>query len=142
VARISNDYFFFVNNNPPPPLSNEFDMLLDNSAYAPAYFWGSQSQFPMVFGTTWHPLGINNKKDGDSNINVFPNPILNVLNVQTAIKSGEIQIFNSIGKKIVSEKFYSETSIDMSAMSPGIYMVQLIDLNSNRKYFEKIVLKK
>jgi Secretion system C-terminal sorting domain len=76
------------------------------------------------------------------NINIFPNPVLNVLNVLTTIEAGEIQIFNSIGKKIVTEKFYSETSIDMSTMSPGIYMVHLIDLNTNKKYFEKIVLKK
>ena len=140
VARISNDYFFFVNNNPPPPLSNEFDMLLDNSAYAPAYNWGSQSQFPMVFGTTWHPLVIKSPYRIKNNNKIFPNPTSNFINVQNVDLIKHIEIVSLEGfilKTINYMQPIYETNIDISNLVSGFYFVKIIN-KLNTSTYEKI----
>jgi Secretion system C-terminal sorting domain len=140
VARISNDYFFFVNNNPPPPLSNEFDMLLDNSAYAPAYFWGSQSQFPMVFGTTWFPLGIKSNSRIKNNNKIFPNPTNNFLTIQNVDLIKHIEIVSLEGFILKTINYLQpiyETNIDISNLASGFYLIKIIT-KLNTSTYEKI----
>ena len=62
---------------------------------------------------------------GDFTVSVYPNPVSNVLNIDSA---GElyIRLFNMDGKVLMTKKIQSG-SINLSAMAQGIYMLEMVD---------------
>lgn len=64
--------------------------------------------------------------ENNNEINIFPNPAKDLLNIENA-ENAEIQIYNIIGELIISTK---QTSIDVSALSTGTYIVKVISENN------------
>ena len=75
----------------------------------------------------------------NNTINVFPNPIINTLhiNLATGQEFKKAQIFNMLGKKVLTT---TNTSIDMSSFSSGIYLLKIENRKNNiavRKIIKK-----
>lgn len=61
------------------------------------------------------------------NINIFPNPSVNILNIQNnSMQSILFSLYNSLGEKLIEKIFTNETStINLSAYSNGIYFYRV-----------------
>ena len=87
------------------------------------------------------PVGIEGNSEQLGSLLVYPNPAKSIINFELLYLSdrinGELQLFNSIGKKVLSKQIRSShIKIDISEYSKGIYFYRL--LNEKRKYSGKI----
>jgi hypothetical protein len=132
-ARIDNQYFFGVNNTG----YDHFSMLIDNTAYAPAFSWGSQSQFPMSFNLSLHPLVGINSNYKESGINLYPNPFENQIIISTT-KEISLEIFSITGNLLIPEKtLKGSQTFDLSHLPEGIFILKF--LIQNHIFYEKII---
>ncbi|MDW5290304.1 carbohydrate-binding protein [Formosa sp. PL04] len=97
---------------------------------------GSSSLFNLDSFQFYTTLGINDPNTSDA-INVFPNPITNVLNINRAI-GAQVEIFDTLGKLILKKDLSSNAAtIDTSRLKAGLYFVRL--KNDNGTVIKKIV---
>jgi len=69
-----------------------------------------------------------------NNINVFPNPTANEINlVLDKNTASKIQIFNIVGELVYQASASGEIKIDVSNFSFGVYFVQIYNKNNNFK---------
>ena len=64
------------------------------------------------------------------NFKVYPNPVSDVLNIETSSNGPvQVQIFNAMGELVYDKNStsLSRMNVDMSALSPGLYMVNLTE---------------
>jgi hypothetical protein len=82
---------------------------------------------------------IKTEKTG-SNFNVFPNPVLNELNVEFKIdvpSKSNIEIYDNTGRLVYEGKFENlivgdnQVSLNISNLKPGVYMLNLNTTNRN-----------
>ncbi len=136
-ARIDNDYFFGVNNDPP---SQMFNMLWDNHASAPAFNWGSQSQFPMNFYLS-STVNVNYLNGTDNSIKVYPNPFVNTINIEAENIINSVSLLNSLSSQVIREivpNDYIAKISNLDRLSPGLYIIKFVT-NKNIYYHEKII---
>jgi hypothetical protein len=68
----------------------------------------------------------------DGGFSVYPNPVRDNLYVKSAKDIAEFHVFNMVGQKVYSEKNNSITpQLNISNLSKGNYMLQMIDKNGN-----------
>ena len=69
--------------------------------------------------------------------NVFPNPGLGIFNITLSTSAADIEVYDPMGKLIVSQKMEGKTSsIDLSEFSSGIYQIRVLQngtIQSNQK---------
>lgn len=65
-------------------------------------------------------------------VKLYPNPVSNFLNVETSIQLDSIEIYNSVGKRIIKT---TKSKIDLSNYTRGVYLIKIIAEN-------KVVMKK
>ena len=136
-AKIDNDYFFGVNNDPPAQM---FNMLWDNHASAPAFNWGSQSQFPMKFYIS-STVNVNYLNGTDNSIKVFPNPFVNTINIEAENLINSVCLLNSSSSQVIREivpNDYIAKISNLDRLSPGLYIIKFLT-NKNIYYYEKII---
>ena len=71
-------------------------------------------------------------------INIFPNPTFEQIYIDTDISLRSIDIYNIYGQLVKS--YEHEKKIDLSFLSPGLYLIQLIDL-SDKSITQRIIIK-
>ena len=74
-----------------------------------------------------HIFGVNENVLID--ISFFPNPVKNVLNIQSNTTITEIEIYNQLGQLVMSNS--NQNTIDLSSVSSGIYFIKIKDENGN-----------
>ncbi len=73
-------------------------------------------------------------------INIYPNPVTDVLTIESAMDFDELIIFDSLGKKIKSySDFSNKANLDMSAFIPGMYYI--VGIKDAKTYSAKIIKK-
>lgn len=80
---------------------------------------------------------LNNSSDLISEITIYPNPVNNVLNIETELKLQSVEIYNTQGQKVLSS---NQKQINVSNLATGIYIVRIQDVD-NKIATEKIVIK-
>lgn len=73
------------------------------------------------------PNGLQNIEDA-GNISLSPNPVSShvSLSVSEGFLNKKYRIFNSLGERVIENKLVAQqTTVDLSALSNGIYMVQI-----------------
>lgn len=75
----------------------------------------------------------------ETRFKVYPNPVKDVLHIsfEENNKPESIELYDLMGKKVVTERSDLE-SIDMSRLSPGIYLI-CANFNDGEKRYEKVV---
>ena len=76
--------------------------------------------------------------DGNTSVDVYPNPSDGLLNIETNFNYSQISVFDLMGKKVFAAGSWVN-SIDLSILSKGSYMLQLTDVN-NQTVRTQIVL--
>ena len=74
-----------------------------------------------------------NELTNDFNLQISPNPAHDVLNIQSSMKINKIELVDITGKLILIENHLSEgnRTINVSDISPGIYLIKITDQNKN-----------
>lgn len=61
-----------------------------------------------------------------SQVKVFPNPVVDVLNIEAASKVSNVQVFDVSGKVVSSHTLNSvKNQVDLSKLTPGVYVVNI-----------------
>lgn len=82
-----------------------------------------------------YDLGLGTIANDKSIIEIYPNPVQNILNVQSEFTIKNIQIVDSYGKTVYSD---SKSSISVEELASGIYIIQVItDSGTTVKKFIK-----
>jgi Metallo-peptidase family M12/Secretion system C-terminal sorting domain len=70
------------------------------------------------------------KKDTNGTISIHPNPVSDILFIDSETKMDRYQIYNSIGELVMSTKFTLANSVDVSDLKSGLYVLKLSDENN------------
>lgn len=112
-------------------------------------FWTNGIGFPLVeltdqfdLGTitnaTWLPsmpsvTGIP-ANDNSNNIVAYPNPVADVLTIQTTVEEGSIEVIDMTGRVVKTAVINSTTTrIDMTDLAAGMYTYRVVGQNQNGK---------
>lgn len=81
------------------------------------------------------PTGVETPLFNDLNVKVYPNPALSLLNINTEIKQPlNVQLYNSLGQMVLSQKINQNTTIDVSGLTTGNY-IYVISGDDGHKYY-------
>ena len=136
VSRMDNDYFFAINNCIG---CHYFDMMIDDHAFAPAFAWGSASQFPLGVALWYDPtIGIQNIIK--EQYKIYPSPVTDNLRISIKNHVDNIQLSDLTGTvfKEYRQINYNELILPMKDIPNGIYIIKITD-NSKNQYHEKII---
>ena len=85
-------------------------------------------------------VGVNEYSNGQGGMKIYPNPVRNILTVETLQSFGNstLSIFNVNGQELLTQKVVSsKTQLDMSGFAKGVYTIRL--LNNDKVEVRKIV---
>jgi hypothetical protein len=75
----------------------------------------------------------------ENNFTIYPNPLSDILNIQSKEEIKSVSIFNLIGQKVLSfNKNKNFNSFDVSSLSKGAYIIN-IEAKSGKKSTKKII---
>ena len=82
-------------------------------------------------------VGIFKEDKSKLNLSIFPNPVVNILNIDLQGTINQITVYNTIGQ-IVYEDKYGLNTVDVSVLEKGVYFIQIFSrTNSETKQFVK-----
>jgi Secretion system C-terminal sorting domain len=77
--------------------------------------------------------------DDDLNISVYPNPVTDIITITGLSGNSEIRMMNATGQVVLMKKTLASIySMNIAAMKPGIYMMEIVSDNG-KKSFKKII---
>lgn len=98
----------------------------------------SFSQFAIGIATTNITLGNKLFTTNSPNLSVFPNPTTDIMTISSTENIKSIVIYDFLGKQILNN--FSNTKIDMSKLSSGVYFLK-IQLENGEVKTQKIIKK-
>ncbi len=141
LAQIDNDYFFFVSND---PSMHTYNMLIIDSALAPAFSFGAQSHFPMNIHFSYDPsIGINDIENEISNVKIYPIPFDAYINISSKLPIEAIDIQTIEGRIIIKSCLDKSSSnnykINTEGISKGLYFLSI--KQNKKKTVHKLIIK-
>jgi len=88
-------------------------------------YWIQDYQTKEVFqagSNSTNSVGLPNVETKDNRIAVYPNPVRNLLNIQSQNNVQRIEIFNLMGQKVIDTH---DTEINTSDLTSGVYVVRV-----------------
>lgn len=82
-------------------------------------------------------LSTSDFSQNNLDVALYPNPVNDVLNIETALELQTIEIYNLHGQKVLSS---NQKQINVSDLSAGMYMVRIQDVENNTAT-KKIIIK-
>jgi hypothetical protein len=67
--------------------------------------------------------GIQQNDGNDYLINIFPNPVVSVLQIETDIEIQNIRIYNQVGQMISQSQLNNAKTVDVSSLEKGVYFI-------------------
>ncbi|MDB5256205.1 MAG: hypothetical protein JWM14_900 [Chitinophagaceae bacterium] len=83
--------------------------------------------------------GISNGVGQNSNLAFYPNPAHQTITVDAA--ATRVELHNTLGKNILNESTKNST-VDVSAVNKGVYILQGFDANNQLLFSEKLIIDK
>jgi hypothetical protein len=69
---------------------------------------------------------LNDRTENETQVNIYPNPANDVVNVVSNKEFTKLKVFNLLGQVIFSKEVKTkELSINTTHLNPGLYIVQL-----------------
>ncbi|WP_274473812.1 aryl-sulfate sulfotransferase [Mangrovimonas aestuarii] len=69
------------------------------------------------------------------NINIYPNPTSNYINIESAYPIDKIEIYDLLGKNVMTE--HNNTKINLESLNSGVYIISINQ--GNKKTIKKII---
>ena len=95
----------------------------------------SQAEVTNLF--TNNTLSSSDFSQNNLEVKLYPNPVNDVLNIETALEIQNVEIYNIQGQKVLSS---NQKQINISDLASGMYMVRIQDIDNNSAT-KKIVIK-
>ena len=76
----------------------------------------------------------------DTNISIYPNPADNYIDVVGVVGEFSINIYDIGGKKVLSSQSNNTSEVNISRLTKGFYMLELILVSSNQKLIHKMLI--
>ena len=94
----------------------------------------------IMFGNCLIITSLDSKTEVLTGIDIFPNPSTGIFTIKSQVEKFEVSIINTIGQVIKTQevKNSSQTTIDMSTMSKGIYYAK-VSSSEGTKLFKLIL---
>lgn len=73
------------------------------------------------------PLSISENKQ--ITVSIFPNPAINIVNINSSFDIRQIEVYDLLGKKIIIN--VGNNKIDISTLSNGLYLLKIIGKDNN-----------
>ena len=111
-----------------------FSLLFVNQLFQNAFTqdWIFNKDFPV------NATPVNENFHTSFSLSVYPNPVQNILNIQTQEIIKEIAVYDVLGKKLAVSQV-STNSIDVSNLAQGMYIFKV--MNDNDKSFSTKFIK-
>ena len=94
---------------------------------------------PQSFQIKYSNLGISNNET--VKVNIYPNPSKGIINIETEKSDIEITIENLLGSIVYSKQLsQNNSSIDVSSLDKGIYIIRVMDKSTNSIANKKIII--
>ena len=78
------------------------------------------------FQISVYDASLGNNSFDNANFSLYPNPVKDVLNLSYNQEISNVEVYNLLGQKVVSNKYNSNSAqVDMSNLSMGAYVVQV-----------------
>lgn len=90
----------------------------------------NEAKWPVWFANGSRALGVN-KLTERINLDIYPNPTNSTLYIATDSKMSSIEVYDLVGKKMYINTYLDEKSIDVSMLSSGTYLVQIVSENGS-----------
>jgi cytochrome c peroxidase len=88
------------------------------------------------------PLTTGIKKNMNATeINIYPNPALNYVNIMLPNGNYQIRAYNISGQEVLNEKAIHTAQIDISHLENGMYIFNILNLESAENFTKKIIKK-
>lgn len=92
----------------------------------------------------WFSLDLVTSASGfsaENNFKIYPNPVRNTLLIETDknFNEGEYLLYSSTGKKILSGSIQNITTVDVSGLETGMYIVRI--MNKNQSISKSFIVK-
>lgn len=84
----------------------------------------------------------NLEENAFNSINIYPNPFTNSLSIDhLEMMNVEITLYNILGEKILSKstKGSKSSQLDASILTPGVYLLELVDAQGQQKHVYRLV---
>ena len=125
-AYFDNQYFFLQSNS----WTHEFELMLDNHAVMPYFWWGSSDHFPLFILITrgpGDPLGTI--QNDEAEFSIFPNPATNhILMEFPESVNADFRIYKADGMLVKSGSVVGDqTKINLDGFAAGLYFVEIQD---------------
>ena len=105
-------------NTSPLPMST---LLVSGTTYYAVNTVGTCRSTPLAVTATV-TLAVQNLNK--TVLNIYPNPVKDVLNIESKNEVQSVEIFNALGQKVLQSK---QKQINTSKLSAGVYMIQVKD---------------
>jgi len=106
-----------------------------NGSYAEVWFKEA------TVGPGINPYGHVSEDDFDGRITVYPNPAKEIIHIDVSgIPNYEVKLYDLFGKLILQSE--NQPTMKISAVSQGIYLLEINDLKSHQKSVERIVIRR
>ena len=80
--------------------------------------------------------GISNQLSLNNNLDiktkVYPNPVNNILNIQTSFVNYNVKVYDITGKLLINT--FNKNSLDLSTYESGIYILKISHKNSTESF--------
>lgn len=83
------------------------------------------------------PCSLSEIEEDIIELSIFPNPSSDIININLYGKNSILEIYSIEGNKILEQYFNYQTSIDVTNLPHGIYIVQIT--NENKRNYTKFV---
>lgn len=125
------------------PSSSIYDSLISNPVFIAAR--PLETDINTISSLTPHfyfeclGTSVSNISESPSDLAVFPNPTRDNIRVitPTSIEKTELKIFDCFGKLVLNQNYYTEQTLNISHLQPGLYIANLID--KERLYSTKFI---
>jgi photosystem II stability/assembly factor-like uncharacterized protein len=139
--KFMNDWAPF-NKNLPNVIITDLRIADDADYIFAASYGRGLWRSPTQYKTQLAPLGFDDDSFGELDINIYPNPVQNEVNISSVKDWNSIKIYNAAGSIVFSDdtKAQRNRTIPTSTFANGVYYLQVID--GTQVWNKKIVINK
>lgn len=89
------------------------------------------------FTVTPASLSVNESEAKRNSLEIYPNPVEDILNFSNLKGDADVVLFNMQGQKVIEKRIKADETINVSGLASGTYMVNVMN-NDNKKTFKVI----
>ncbi len=144
LVTLSGTFFIGIEQTSDDLINIGFDSSNDNSQYnfvnvngtwVPSSSHGSLMIRPVV-GPSYY-IGVQENKENA--LRLYPNPVSNALHLESDIQSGQVSIYDLMGRKVYSGEY--QTVIPVDHLTDGMYLLN-VTTNEGQVIHQKFILRK